>query len=182
MTIKYIGNCSNINWNGLRNSLLNREGKIITMDLKNFNSQDKRYVEIFNNLSKANFNEDSAKWTNYYSGLDYSQSVDNVLLDWLGLNGLHKTWVSRIDPGYYAPWHWDVDDYEEEYLKKGSIRRFSGFIDPKEKGMAHVFTIEKDAICNTNSGDFYEWSNYKSWHSGMNGGLYSKFMYHVLGW
>lgn len=180
--VKFFGNCNCIDWGFLLSSLQAVEGKSITLDISNFNSNDHRYVDIFNKLQNAKFNPYSAKWINYYPNIHYSSTIDEKISNWLGLTGVHRSWISRLDPGFYAPWHWDVDDNETEYLKKGSIKRFSGFIDTKETSMAHVFTIEKDSICNTDQGDFYQWGNHDAWHAGMNGGLYPKFMYHVLGW
>lgn len=179
---KFIANCDIVDWKTLINSLSLTEGKSITLDINNFNSNDSRYVDIFTKLKNAKFNPSSAKWINYYPDIHYSSDIDLDIKDWLNLKGYHRTWISRLDPGYYAPWHWDVDDNESDYLKKGPIKRFSGFLDTQGSSIAHVFTIGKSSISNTEQGDFYEWNSYNSWHAGMNGGLFPKYMYHILGW
>jgi L-rhamnose mutarotase len=178
----FIDNIGSIDWINLRNNLLDKKGKDVLLNLDDFKSHDKRYIEIFGKLKDAGFNQNSARWINYYPGIDYSESISTEVQKFLNLSGIHRTWVSRIDPGYYAPWHWDVDDHEEEYLTKGKIKRYSVFLDPKEENMAHVFILENKAIFDTDSGDCYKWKSYDLWHAGMNGGLYPKFMFHVLGW
>lgn len=177
-----LGICSIVDWQEII-----KEIKDIPGDQKNLRffemlSSKNQYKYIFNQLKDANFNLNSIEWINYYPGIHYQSSVDEVVKTWLDLKGIHRAWISRVNPGFYAPWHWDVDDQEKEYLKKGSIKRYSGFLDHQLNNIAHAFVIENDYVVNTKQGEFIYWKNHRSWHAGMNAGISPKFMYHILGW
>lgn len=177
-----VGVCTSVNWQETINHLLQLPGDKKNIDFGEAKSSDERFNEILNNLKKAQFNPHSAEWSNYYPKLDYESEVDRIVAHWLGLTGIHRAWISRTNPGYYAPWHWDIDANEQKYLEKGPIKRFSIFLDAPNKNFAHAFVLEEDIIYNAEQGMTIYWHNYKSWHAGMNGGLYPKFMYHILGW
>jgi hypothetical protein len=96
------------------------------------------------------------------------------------MNGVHRAWISKVDPGFYAPWHWDADEKEQEYLDKGEVRRYSIFIG--HKGLGHVFMLGKDYLYNLPKGSIFRWKDYKEWHAGMNAGLTPKYMFHIIGY
>ncbi len=171
-----------VDWESLIDLIKVQSGDSKDFDFfKRLSSKD-HYKDIFNKLNDSKFNTQSIGWINYYPDLHYDSKIDKSIKNWLGLDGIHRSWISRVNPGFYAPWHWDVDDNEQEYLRKGSIKRYSGFLDQKSNNIAHTFVIENEYIFNTEQGEFIYWTNHRSWHAGMNGGLDPKFMYHILGW
>jgi hypothetical protein len=165
-----------INWSTVIHNL--SDGVDILPDPKYWNLETKGYQEILSSWIDAGYNFDAIKWTNYYPGKHFSQDIETELAQELNVKPL-RSWISRIDPGYTAPWHWDVDDDEEKYLAQGSIVRYSIFIQDGKPGQ--VFMLENESYYNQTKGTVVKWDNYKAWHAGANAGLSPKYMYHLLG-
>jgi hypothetical protein len=166
------------NWNDVITSLEDQEGTSITADPSKWNLDTPGYTDIYKMWKDANFNPNAIKWINFYPEKNYPKEIVEELAQGLNIRVL-RSWISKIDPGYFAPWHWDVDDNEEEYLQGGEIVRYSCFIEPP--AMGHVFIINNDYYFNVPQGKLVKWNNYKDWHCGINGGLTPKYMLHVLG-
>jgi len=156
------------------------KGVDVTTDPSRWGSESSDVKEIHKLWQDANFNPESIKWTNYYPGYDFSQDLVNDVAFYLRMNGVHRAWISKVDPGFYAPWHWDADEKEQEYLDKGEVRRYSIFIG--HKGLGHVFMLGKDYLYNLPKGSIFRWKDYKEWHAGMNAGLTPKYMFHIIGY
>ena len=155
-------------------------GVDITPDLSKWNLDTTGYLDILKMWQDANFNPNSIKWTNYYPDSHYDKDLEEDVAFYLRLNGVHRSWISKVDPGYYAPWHWDVDDNENLYLQKGEIKRYSIMLDTPAVG--HIFILGNDYLYNTPQGSIFKWNLYKDWHAGINAGLTSKYMFHILGY
>jgi len=166
-----------INWNNIIEKLKN--GKEITVDPKIWNSDNLEYKKIYDAWAACNFNLSSIKWINFYPEIDFDKSICEDLCNSLEIK-MHRAWISRLDPGYFAPWHWDVDDNIEEYKSYGDIRRFSIFIGQPHP--AHFFVTDNKVFSNTPQGTVYEWIDFDSWHAGANAGLHSKYMLHLIGY
>lgn len=165
-------------WDNVIDSLEKQDGVSITADPSKWNLDTPGYTDIYKIWQDAKFNPNAIKWINYYPDTHYAQEIINELAQGLHLRVL-RSWISKIEPGYFAPWHWDVDDNEEEYLQGGDIVRYSIFIEPP--AMGHVFIINDDYYFNMLQGKIVKWKNYKDWHCGINGGLKPKYMLHILG-
>lgn len=136
------------------------------------------YNEILQSWKEADYNFDAIKWTNYYPETHFPKSIEEDLSKQLNIKPL-RSWISKIDPGYTAPWHWDVDDNEKEYLQQGIPVRYSIFIQDGSPGQ--VFMIDDQSYYSQKAGTIIKWDNYKSWHAGANAGLSPKYMYHLIG-
>ena len=139
-----------------------------------------KYRDIHKLWQDSKFNESSMQWINYYPGKDYSQDLVDDVAFYLRLNGVHRSWISRVDPGNYAPWHYDVDDNESTYLKKGEIKRYS--ITMCRPTIGHIFVIGQDHLYNCPEGSIFKWKDHNQWHMGINGGMKPKFTFHILGY
>ena len=170
-----IDNINWIDWNNVIDQLHN--GVRITSNFDNWDLNTPGYLEIYKLWNDANFNLASAEWINYYPETHYSATIVDKISNWLNVKPI-RSWISQVNPGYYAPWHWDVDDNEQEYLKGGDIQRFSCFISNTCHG--HIFMLGDDYIFNQQRGNLYKWNNYKEWHSGINAGMRPKYMFHLL--
>jgi hypothetical protein len=178
--VKFILNCSEeIDWHNIIKQISYKSGKEISPSGGNWNLKNPEYLKIYNLWKDARFNMSSIKWTNYYAEVDYPDEIIRIFEQALNVTHI-RSWISRIDPGYCAAWHWDVDDHEEEYLQLGEIKRFVCHIGNKDPG--HVFVLEDTCQHNIQNGDVFQWSNYRAWHGGMNCGLTSKFMFNFLGY
>jgi hypothetical protein len=155
------------------------EGSTVTVDPVRWNLDNPEYQKIFNIWKQANFNFNSIKWTNYYPGVHFSSDVVDQQKELLKLTKVHRSWISKIDSGYMAPWHWDVDDNEEEYLKYGSIVRYTVIVEEMAHG--HILIIGNDHYYNQPANTVIRWTNYKEWHSGINAGMSPNYLFHILG-
>jgi hypothetical protein len=165
-------------WTELITQLSSKQGVEVTTDPSRWNLDNPEYLKIYNQWVSADFNMSAIKWINYYPGQHFEQNIATDLADSLGIS-VHRAWISKINPGYFAPWHWDVDDNEEQYLAKGEIKRFSIFLSKPHPG--HFFTTDDETFSNTQQGMIYQWKNYRSWHAGANAGLTPKYMFHLVG-
>lgn len=165
-----------IDWDLVVHSLEN--GQIINADRSKWNLNTTAYSTIFQMWEDAEFNLSSIEWINYYPGTHYPESIDDQMCKQLGIEKL-RSWISQIAPGYCAPWHWDVDDNESTYLQLGEIQRYSCFISKPSNGQ--MFQLGDQYFTSMPQGTVIKWDNYKQWHAGVNAGLESKFMYHIMG-
>jgi hypothetical protein len=165
-----------IDWNNVIASLPD-EGEVVMPLSDRWDLSNLEYLKIYNQWTQAKFNLSAIKWTNYYPGIHFDTSIVEEFANTLGVKIL-RSWISRIDPGYFAPWHWDVDDHEDEYLKQGNPIRYSCFIENPSHG--HIFIVDDEYFYNQPQGTVVKWKNYKSWHSGINAGLEPKYMLHLL--
>ena len=165
------------NWNTIINGL--SEGSVVTVDPNRWNLDNPEYNKIYDIWKKANFNFNSIKWTNYYPGVHFDEQVVERQREQLSIKHVHRSWISRIDPGFMAPWHWDVDDHEEDYLTHGPIKRYTVLIEQMMHG--HILIIGREHYFNQPAGTIIKWANYKEWHSGINAGMTPSFMLHILG-
>lgn len=166
-----------VNWNEIISNLSN--GVAITADKNKWNLSTPGYLEIYKMWEESKFNMSSIKWINYYPVIHYPVSVDDQMCEHLGINKL-RSWISQIDPGYCAPWHWDVDDNESAYLELGEIQRYSCFISEPNNGQ--MFQLGDRYYTSQPQGTIIKWNNYKEWHAGVNAGITSKYMYHIMGY
>lgn len=155
-------------------------GTSITTNFDYWDMSNNAYKDIYEKWQRANFNPNSIKWINYYPKKDFDEHVIIDIGAHISLNGIHRSWISRLDPGYYAPWHWDVDDNEDKYLEFGQIKRYSIIIHPPTLG--HILIIGDDYIFNAPAGTIVEWKNHREWHAGINAGLVTNFMLHIVGY
>jgi hypothetical protein len=166
-----------INWNTIIENL--KEGEPVTTDPSRWDLSNPEYLKIYKQWEEANFNMDAVKWINYYPGIQFEQGVVDDVAKFLNIN-VHRAWISRIDPGYFAPWHWDADDNLKEYESAGEVKRYSIFISNPHP--AHFFTVDNETFSNSTQGATYKWQDYKAWHAGANAGTIPKYMFHILGY
>ena len=165
-------------WDKIVHSLMTCTGHNVVMDPSKYDAANNGYKEIFDLWISKNVDPASVRWTNYYPGKDFDQSIVDEIAGLLNVTPM-RSWISRVDSGFQAPWHYDVDDNEEEYLSHGTLRRFSAFILPAELGQ--VFTIKEHSYVNEEAGNLYEWDDYRDWHEAKNTGTTPHFMFHILG-
>lgn len=165
------------NWDFIISKLTN--GSDVTVDPSRWNMDNPEYSKILDLWKNANFNLDAVKWTNYYPEKDFPDGVVGHIAQELNLKQVHRAWISKIDPGYMAPWHWDVDDNESEYLKHGAIKRYTIIIRQMTKG--HTLIIGDDVFYNKPVDTIIKWAKHNEWHSSSNAGLEPSYLFHILG-
>ena len=161
------------NWNNIIKSLTN--GKVVTVDPARWNMANLEYQQMLDLWKSKNFNTDSVKWINFYD----TKEIENKVANELSITPL-RSWISCVEPGYMTGYHYDIDDNEAEYLKHGSLKRYSIFI--SEPTVGHLFILGKEYFYNNPQGTIVKWSSHREWHNGINGGLEPKYMFHIIGY
>ena len=162
-----------INWDEVISTLAN--GSVVTVDPARWKMRNPEYKEMIDLWESNNFNTNSVKWINYYNTKD----IEIEYAKQLNITPL-RSWISCVEPGYMTGYHYDIDDNESEYLKQGTIQRYSVFISKPEIG--HLFILNKDYYYNNIQGTLIKWNHYRDWHNGINGGFINKYMLHILGY
>lgn len=172
----YIGNCSNIiDWKHVLDTLTGAPSPAYIKPEEWANKKD--YSDIHKLWMDADINIAGVRVSNYEPE-QMDSGVKPAMEKLLGLTHI-ESWISRIDPGCMAPYHWDFDNAKIAELGV-TPRRVSVHI--SEFAFGHVFIVE-DKICyNYAVGDMLEFSTIRAWHAGANLGLKPKYMYHFVGY
>jgi len=174
---KLIGNTGSvISWDSIINSIKDKTGKPVNNRQK---WDHPHRTDMHKMFVKSNYSMFSSEWINYYPGKDYDDSTIEKFGNIVGYSNHVRSWISRVDPGKTAPWHWDIDDNEIEYLAKGKLIRFVCKISKFDLG--HV-TLIGDGVLTGGQGDIYCWADHRQWHGSANCGLTSKFQFNYLAW
>ena len=132
--------------------------------------------DFFTNLFGYNLEE--IYWHDYYPGEHFDIEIQNKFAKLVNAQPL-RVFVSEVDPGRNVPYHWDVEDKEEEWLSLGELKRWVCFIDKPRWG--NVLILENQCFHNEIQGSIYEWDNYRSHHAGTSMGIHKQYLFHFLG-
>ena len=173
-----------INWNSIIEKIVPRSGdynspSTVTDRVKDDpNVNLGYYKEIMNTWQQSNYDFKNIEWWDYYPGEHFDISIQNIFADIVKAIP-RRVFISEIMPGQSVPYHWDVEDNEEEWLKEGELVRYVCFIDnPK---FAHVFILEDHCFYNVTQGEIYQWNHYRNYHAGTNAGEGAYYLFHFLG-
>ena len=137
-----------------------------------------KYHEIINTWDNAGYNLEEIEWWDYYPGEHFDIEIQNKFAEIVNAEPL-RVFVSDVRPGTNVPYHWDVEDNEEEWLAQGDLKRWVCFMDKPRWGS--VLILEDEAFHNVEQGKIYEWNNYKSYHAGTSMGIHHQYLFHFLG-
>ncbi len=125
------------------------------------------------------FHDDpSIGWTNYFPG-DFDPSVVDKFKSIVNAEPW-MVWISKINPGQMAPWHYDAHQKISELTKLGTPVRFTCYIQEPQHG--HISIVGESSVYRPAKGSIYQWPTYDAWHCGMNGGLTDKYMFNYWGY
>jgi hypothetical protein len=178
--MKYIGNCSNIiDWDDVITSLENVKPSYVGPSHKKGDNIPglNEVLDIWERAKFKTVHEDpngTVGWDMFISGKDFDERITEKFLEFVGLTEYTTCWISRINIGRMAPWHWDVNDDEEQLSQQPEKRRFHCHIGKPRHG--HIFLLEDRCFYNQEQGATYEWPSRKLWHAGMNSGLTPKYL------
>lgn len=180
--IKHIGNCSSIiDWNQVLDHLSNQTPSYIgprhrsTDNIVGLSDIAEKWESAGYRLA---VDGGSAGWDMFLPKDKFDYSVVEKFSEWVGINPINA-WISRVNPGMVAPWHWDANDAEEEYNSLPDMLRFSCHISPPSPG--HIFIVDDQCFYNQKQGSTYQWPSRKSWHAGANCGLVPKYIFNIFG-
>lgn len=165
-----------LDWNRLIKSVENKVGKRLPnliWDNPHFEEMKKLYID-------SNYVIEASEWINYYPREDFDLGFVQDFGKQLGHTSFARAWISRINPGKTAPWHWDLDDEEAEYLSKGQIIRYVCKMNQPSPGQVTI--IGNHALHGGSQGDTYQWPDHRMWHGSVNCGLEPKYQFNYLGY
>lgn len=174
-----LGKCNTIDWQELINNLKNQKGEYRTYDATFYKNIDGRFDEIINLWNNAGYDKSkTVEWINFYPEKHFDRDIINKFEEWTNTTCV-RAWISKIKPGRYAPYHIDIDDQEEEYLKRGNLIRFTAHPCIPAKGQ--VLIVGDTVFHMVEQGSVYRWSNYREWHGGGNCSFEPKYLFNFLG-
>ena len=183
----YVGSSKNIiDWNSVLTEIVPKSGDfntpIAVIERANTDpsSADTSYYDgIMETWKKANYDFKNIQWYDYYPGEHFSLDVQTKFADLVNADPL-RVFISEVWPGHCVPYHWDVEDNEEQWLKEGQLIRYVCFID-RSPGFAHALILEDECFYGVPQHTIYKWDNYRSFHAGTNAGEYPYYLFHFLG-
>jgi hypothetical protein len=119
----------------------------------------------------------TVEWEMFFPGHNFDQSIVDTFAEYVGLEKVHSCWISRIWPGYFAPWHWDVNDDEARLSKEPTKPRWHCHMGKPAFG--HVFIADDQCFYNQPQGTVYRWDSRSLWHAGTNCGLVPKYLFNI---
>jgi hypothetical protein len=136
------------------------------------------YREIISTWENAGYDLTQIQWHDYYPGEHFDIAVQQVFEQMFNITP-RRVFVSEVLPGRMVPYHWDVEDHEQEWLAEGKLVRYVCFIDKPKFG--HVLILEDECFYNIEQHEIYEWNQYRSHHAGTNCGSEPYYLFHFLG-
>lgn len=136
------------------------------------------YHDVINTWDQAGYNLEEIEWWDYYPGEHFDIEIQNKFAEIVDAQPL-RVFVSDVRPGTNAPYHWDVEDKEQEWLAQGELKRWVCFMDKPRWGT--VLILEDEAFHNVPQGQIWEWDSYRSYHAGTCMGIHHQYLFHFLG-
>lgn len=147
------------------------------LDPENFYYNE--YVNQTRQLENAGYDERSVEYRHYQGGVHF----DNVYVEQIATLVDAKPvlcWVSEVSPGKCVPWHWDINPWEKEHEKLGTLVRYFCFLSKPEPG--HIFVTENECFYMEEQGTVYQYPHIHAWHAGSNVGLTPKYLLTFTGY
>lgn len=136
------------------------------------------YRGIIDTWKTAGYDLNDIFWYDYYPGIHFDTEIQNFFASIVNAEP-RRVFVSEVYPGRMVPYHWDVEDREEEWLKQGKLKRWVCFIDEPQWGSALI--LEDQCFYNVPQGQIWEWNNYRSFHAAAVCGAHRQYLFHFLG-
>ena len=185
---KYIGTTKDIiDWDSVVKSVVPRTGDYNSVksvvDRSESNWADNpallgSYHEVIGTWKNAGYDLNNIEWWDYYPGEHFDISVQEKFANIVNADPL-RVFVSEVMPGQMVPYHWDVEDKEEEWLKLGPLVRYLCFMDKPKDG--HLLMFDNECFYKAEQHSVYQWDSYKDYHAGVNCGSEPYYLFHFLG-
>lgn len=176
-----------INWDSIVESIVPRTGDHNTVTSVVDRSESSAegplldsYREIIKTWTDVNYDLEKIQWWDYYPGEHFDISVQDKFSKIVNAEP-RRVFISEVMPGNMVPYHWDVEDKEEEWLANGdNIVRYLCFIHKPRHGQTlmledHCFYFDAQQH------EIFKWDSYRSYHAGINAGYEPYYLFHFVG-
>ena len=163
----------------LINKIENQEGDIRTIGLDFYKNTDGRFDSIIKSWLDAGYTSQKVEWINYYPEKHFDLQYVDDFANEVGLKHI-RSWISCVRPGKSAPWHQDIDDAMEDYLKLGELVRYTCFLNKPAVGQ--ILIVDKNSYYMTPQSTIVKWNDVMDWHGASNCGFENQYLYHFLGY
>lgn len=155
------------------------DGEVRSYGVDFYLNTDGRFNDIIDLWKQAGYDKaGTVEWINFYPGRHFDEDIVNDFETYTGTS-CAKAWISCVMPGKYAPYHQDIDDHEDSYLKQGTLERYTCHISKPEFGQ--VFIVEDQVYANQEQGTIHKWPTHRAWHAGGNCSFKPKHIFNYLG-
>jgi hypothetical protein len=137
------------------------------------------YQKQTQTLKNAGYDSTTVEYRHYQAGKHFDIKYQDLFGRLVSAEPL-MCWISEIRPGKCTPWHWDINPWEKEHEKLGSLVRYFCFLSKPAAG--HVFLVEDECYYMEKQGSVYQYNDIHAWHAGANVGLMPKFLLTFTGY
>ena len=180
--LKYYGNFQGVDWAALVESLKSQQPAYVGPRHRANDEKAPGVNEVASAWEsagyKTNDNGGNASWDMFIPNTNFDREIVHKFINFVGLDGYTNAWISRINPGCVAPWHWDVTDNETTLSSQSAVRYHCHIQSPAEI-IGHTLIVEDTCLYNQKPGETYLWSDRKAWHGGSNCGFEPMYLFNV---
>ncbi len=170
---------TDILWDHVINRVSSHEGEVRTVGVDFYQNNKGEFNEIISLWRDAGYTTEKVEWINFYPDVHFDKIVSDAFAK--QVNATHiRSWISCVRPGKSAPWHQDIDDNMDQYLKLGQLVRYTCHISKPEHGQ--VMLVEKESFYMIPQGTITRWPSILAWHGASNCGFSNHYLYHFLGY
>lgn len=175
-----------INWDKIISSIVPQNSDVISMatvlDKSSTIKENPELLDSYDQIAEtwqaAGYNLKNIKWHNYYPGEHFDRVVEFSFEQLVNAKA-RRVWISEIAPGITAPYHWDVEDHEKQWLEEGELVRYTCFVEKPTAG--HIFVLGDKHFYNARQHSIIKWDNHKQYHAAANCGFRSFYLFHFVG-
>lgn len=169
--MKFVANCSIIDWAQLIEQLTPTEGKVLTYRLSG-NDLDVQWQS-----AGYRHGDPAIEWIQYWSGDHFDVSITEEFGKWVSATPYY-TFVSRIRVGKFIPFHADYMKNQEKI--PGTPVRYTCYMSGPTNG--HLGLVENHVVYHAQVGDVWQWPSPNAQHSGVNIGDKDKWQFNFWGY
>ena len=170
---------------GFKTELIDEECisyEVIEESIKNQIPDNKKLISddhsYWKDLLNCDYNWNTIRWQHFNLNDSFNDIVEKIS-NLLKMRML-RCFVTRLDPGYVVPYHWDLCDVNlrtENNLDK--IFRYTCFLNSPNIGS--IFIVDDKCFYNEKQGDLYKWNHYTNFHGAFNIDATPHYLFHFIG-
>jgi hypothetical protein len=178
--LKYYGNFQEVDWNSILTSIKSQQPEYVGPRHRAGDEKAPGVDEVADIWSNAGYttidNGGNASWDMFLPEINFDKEIVFKFAKFVNVESYTNAWISRVNPGFVAPWHWDVTDNETTLAQKNCVR-FHCHIQPLNEIVGHTLIVEDTCLYNQKPGEVYEWSDRRNWHGAANCGTEPMYLF-----